>query len=81
MSKDFEAMKAGKSAIWPLLSCQYIENTFMDELWLCYILADLVRNRIYGALPKRLKRKFEPVQQNRGYELTALMCILCNKDY
>ena len=30
-SKDFEAMKAGKSAIWPWLSCQYTENTLMDE--------------------------------------------------
>ena len=36
---------------------------------------------VHAALPKQLKNKFEPVQQNRGQELTALMCILCNKDY
>ena len=29
-SKDFEAMKAGKSAIRPWLSCQYNENTLVD---------------------------------------------------
>ena len=29
-SKDFEAMKAGKSAIQPRLSCQYSENMLMD---------------------------------------------------
>ena len=29
---DFEAMKAGKLAIWPWLSCQYNENTLMDLL-------------------------------------------------
>ena len=28
--KYFEAMKAGKSAIWPWLSCQYNENTLVD---------------------------------------------------
>ena len=31
-SKDFEAMKAGKLAIWPWLSCRYTEN--MDEPWI-----------------------------------------------
>ena len=30
-SKDFEAIKADKLAIWPWLSCQYIESTLMDE--------------------------------------------------
>ena len=30
-SKDFEAMKAGKSAIQPWLSCQYTKNTLMDK--------------------------------------------------
>ena len=30
MSKDFEAMKAGKLAIWPWLSCPYNENTLVD---------------------------------------------------
>ena len=30
-SKDFEAIKAGKLAIRPWLSCQYTENTLMDE--------------------------------------------------
>ena len=29
-SKDFEAMKAGKLAIWPWLSCQYTENILTD---------------------------------------------------
>ena len=29
-SKDFEAMKAGKLAIWPWLSCQYNKNTLVD---------------------------------------------------
>ena len=29
-SKDFEAIKAGKSAIRPWLVCQYNKNTFMD---------------------------------------------------
>ena len=29
-SKDFEAMKAGKLAIWPWLSCPYKEHTFVD---------------------------------------------------
>ena len=33
-SKDFEAMKAGKLAIRPWLSCQYTENTLMDKPWL-----------------------------------------------
>ena len=30
MSKEFEALKAGKSAIRPWLSCQYNENTLVD---------------------------------------------------
>ena len=30
MSKDFEAMKAGKSPIRPWLSCPYNEHTFVD---------------------------------------------------
>ena len=29
-SKDFEAIKAGKLAIWPWLICQYNKNTLMD---------------------------------------------------
>ena len=29
-SKDFEVMKAGKSAIWHWLVCQYNENTLVD---------------------------------------------------
>ena len=29
-SKDFEAMKAGKSAIWPWLCCPYNQHTLMD---------------------------------------------------
>ena len=32
MSKDFEAMKTGKLAIRPWLSCQYKENTLVDLL-------------------------------------------------
>ena len=31
--KYFEAMKAGKLAIWPWLSCRYTENTLMEEPW------------------------------------------------
>ena len=31
ISKDFEVMKVGKSAIRPWLSCQYIENTLVDR--------------------------------------------------
>ena len=30
-SKDFEAMKAGKLAIRPWMSCQYTKNTLMDK--------------------------------------------------
>ena len=30
-SKDFEAMKAGKSALWPWLICQYNENTLVGQ--------------------------------------------------
>ena len=30
MSNDFEAIKAGKMAIWPRLVCQCNENMFMD---------------------------------------------------
>ena len=30
MSKDFEAMKAGKLPIWPWLSCPYNEHTLVD---------------------------------------------------
>ena len=33
--KRFEAMKAGMSAIQRWLSCQYIENTLMNKLWVC----------------------------------------------
>ena len=29
-SKDFEARKAGKSAIWPWLSCPYNKHRLMD---------------------------------------------------
>ena len=29
-SNDFEAMKAGKLAIWPWLICQYNKNTLVD---------------------------------------------------
>ena len=29
-SKDFEAMKAGKLAIWPWMICLYNENTLVD---------------------------------------------------
>ena len=29
-SKDFEAMKAGRSAIWPWLSCPYDVHTLLD---------------------------------------------------
>ncbi len=31
-SKDFEAMKAGKSVIQLWLSCQYTKNMLMDKL-------------------------------------------------
>ena len=33
-SKDFEARKAGKLAIWPYMSCRYTKNTLMEQL--CY---------------------------------------------
>ena len=43
-SKDFKAMKAGKLAIWPRLSCPYSEITIMDlpssvvsKMSFCYI--------------------------------------------
>ena len=32
-SKGFEAMKAGKLAIQPWLSCRVTKNTLMDEPW------------------------------------------------
>ena len=36
-SKHFEAMKAGTLAIQPWLSCQYTENTLIDEPCFLYI--------------------------------------------
>ena len=36
-SKEFEAMKAGKSAIGTWLSCQYTKYTLMDGMvWMKY---------------------------------------------
>ena len=43
-SRDFEAMKAGKLAIGPRLSCQYSENSLMDLLSSMHVSFSLSNN-------------------------------------
>ena len=49
-SKAFEAMKAGKLAIWPWLSCQYNKNMLVD--FLCSLLRG---HLLFKGFPKNLK--------------------------
>ena len=57
-------MKAEKSAIRPWLTCQYTENTLMDEPWVCPI---LFMNLVPFFVQKNSREKIMPVQKKINF--------------